>query len=68
LFAGPDGLDAYRRLAPMFSRLLTPGGIACIEIGASQADAVIAMLRAQGLAPSLHRDLAGRDRCITLAG
>jgi release factor glutamine methyltransferase len=68
LFAGPDGLDAYRRLAPMFARLISPGGIACVEIGASQADAVMTLFRAEGLVPSLRRDLAGRDRCITLAG
>lgn len=68
LFAGLDGLDAYRRLAPMFARLIAPGGIACVEIGASQAEAVMALFRAEGLAPSLLRDLAGRDRCITLPG
>ena len=64
LFAGADGLDAYRALAPMLSPLLAPGGIACIEIGATQAGAVRALLEAQGLRTRLHQDLAGRDRCI----
>ncbi len=34
LFAGREGLDAYRELAPQLPRLLDPGGLAAIEIGA----------------------------------
>jgi release factor glutamine methyltransferase len=64
LFAGPDGLDAYRMLAPMLRPLLAPGGLACVEIGATQAGAVRVLLEAQGLRTILHRDLGGRDRCI----
>lgn len=64
LFAGPDGLQEYRRLAPELSRLLLPGGIACIEIGAGQERAVSALLQAQGLAVSSRRDLAGIARCL----
>ena len=40
LFAGPDGLAAYQILAPQIARLLAPGGIACLELGAGQAEAV----------------------------
>jgi release factor glutamine methyltransferase len=65
LFAGADGLDAYRVLAPALPRLLAPSGVACIEIGATQAGAVRGLLDAQGLRTDLHRDLGGRDRCIT---
>ena len=65
LFAGADGLDAYRVIAPALPPLLAPGGIACVEIGATQAPAVRALLEAQGLATGLHRDLGGRDRCVT---
>jgi release factor glutamine methyltransferase len=65
LFAGTDGLDDYRRIAPALPRLLLPGGVACIEIGATQAAAVRAMLEAQGLKTNLHQDLGGRDRCVT---
>ena len=64
LFAGPDGLCEYRRLAPEIPRLLLPGGIACIEIGAGQEAAVKALLEAQGLAVSSRRDLAGITRCL----
>jgi release factor glutamine methyltransferase len=65
LFAGPDGLDAYRVLAPQIARLLAPGGIACIEVGAGQAEAVAAMLAEQGLRTGLRNDLAGIARCVT---
>lgn len=64
LFAGPDGLDDYRRLAPAIRRLLAPGGAAFLEIGHRQGDAVTALLAAQGFAVTLHRDLAGRARVL----
>jgi release factor glutamine methyltransferase len=64
LFAGADGLDDYRALAPLLPAQIAPGGIACIEIGASQAAAVSALLVAEGLAVRVRTDLAGRDRCI----
>jgi len=66
LFAGPDGLDAYRAIAPLLRNQLAPGGIACLEIGATQAAAVSRLLRAEGFAPGVHRDLAGRERCVTV--
>jgi release factor glutamine methyltransferase len=68
LFAGPEGLDAYRALIPQLPALLAPGGAALVEIGAAQADAVGAIARAAGLASCLHRDLAGRPRVLELAG
>ncbi|PTQ13500.1 protein-(glutamine-N5) methyltransferase, release factor-specific [Sphingomonas oleivorans] len=64
LFAGADGLDEYRRLAPEIGRLIETGGIACIEIGANQADAVVALIEEQGLSTEVRQDLAKRDRCI----
>lgn len=66
LFAGPDGLDDYRRLALQFPPLLAPGGIACVEIGATQAVAATALFEAEGLTVTLRQDLAGRDRCLVL--
>ena len=68
LFAGPDGLDDYRRLAPQIARLLAPGGLAAIEIGADQAGAVLALFAAAGLEGAVRRDLAGRDRAIIVRG
>ncbi len=64
LFAGTDGLDAYRVIARQLPGLIAPGGVACIEIGFDQAAAVAALLAAAGLRATLRRDLAGRDRCL----
>ena len=66
LFAGADGLDDYRVLATTIGGQLAAGGIACVEIGAGQADAAGALFAACGLAASVRRDLAGRDRCLVL--
>lgn len=66
LFAAADGLGEIRRIAPDLPRLLAPGGIACIEIGAGQADAASALFEAQGLAVARHRDLGGHIRCLAL--
>jgi release factor glutamine methyltransferase len=64
LFAGVDGLDDYRRIAPQLPGLLGQGGCAAIEIGHEQATAVCALLGEQGLEVAVRRDLAGLDRCI----
>lgn len=66
LFAGAEGLDEYRRLAPEIGRLIAPGGLAAIEIGHDQADAVAALLEAEGLKPRLARDLGGRPRAMLI--
>ena len=66
LFAGADGLAAYRVIATQLPRLIAPGGMAAIEIGATQAAAVTALLEAQGLSATLRGDLAGRDRCLVV--
>lgn len=64
LFAGADGLDDYRRIMPQLPGLLAPGGVAVIEIGHTQADAVLAL--AVGMTGTVAADLAGRDRCLVL--
>jgi release factor glutamine methyltransferase len=64
LFAGADGLDDYRRIAPDLPRLIAPGGMAAIEIGYDQKDSVSALLQAQGLNVAARCDLAGHDRCL----
>lgn len=64
LFGGPDGLDAYRVIVPDLPRLLIPGGVAVIEIGASQADAVTALVRATGMKADIRRDLGNRPRAV----
>jgi release factor glutamine methyltransferase len=65
LFAGDEGLDAYRTLAADLGRLLKSEAIACVEVGAGQADAVEDLLRRQRLeCRSRRQDLAGIDRCM----
>lgn len=66
LFAGADGLDDYRRLAPGFARLVAPGGLAAIELGAGQYSRVAALFEGQGFTISVRKDLAGHDRCLLL--
>jgi release factor glutamine methyltransferase len=67
LFAGPEGLDAYRILIPQLPRVLATGGIANVEIGWTQRAAVSALGEASGFAVTCRADLAGRDRCLVLA-
>ncbi|MCH8616752.1 peptide chain release factor N(5)-glutamine methyltransferase [Sphingomonas sp. SM33] len=66
LFAGKEGLDAYRELAPELPRLLNEGGLAAVEIGYDQAEAVTALLARDGLLAETAQDLAGRDRALLL--
>jgi release factor glutamine methyltransferase len=66
LFAGADGLDAYRTLMPRLPSLLRPGGRAHLEIGATQADLVIELAHRAGLGAEARHDLAGRPRCVTM--
>jgi release factor glutamine methyltransferase len=66
LFAGKEGLDSYRALAPQLPRLLNKGGLAVIEIGADQSKAVTKLLKRDGLQAKVAHDLAGRPRAILL--
>jgi release factor glutamine methyltransferase len=66
LFAGPDGLDCIRKLAPEFSRLLAPGGMVAVEIGHDQGTKAIEILKSGGLLGKVAQDLGGRDRAIVL--
>ena len=66
LFAGPEGLDDYRRIVPDLRRLLGPGGAAVLEIGWTQAAAVSALARSQGFAVTLYNDLGSRPRALLL--
>ena len=68
LFAGPEGLDEYRRLAPQMGKLLAPGGLAAIEIGFDQAQSATELFRAQGMAPHVATDFGGRVRTLLIRG
>lgn len=66
LYAGREGLDAYRALAPQMPRLLGKGGLAAIEIGYDQAEVVTELLAQDGLTGRVAHDLAGRPRALLL--
>ena len=66
LFAGKEGLDAYRALAPQLPRLLNKGGLAAVEIGHDQGQPVTALLAREGLKSRIAHDLAGRSRAVLL--
>jgi release factor glutamine methyltransferase len=67
LFAGTDGLSEYRRLAPDLPRLVAPGGLACLELGAGRLGAVAALFEGSGLTLSSRKDLRGVMRCLLLS-
>lgn len=66
LFAGVHGLDAYRALAPQLPKLLGRAGLAAVEIGPDQAEAVTALLARDGLKAAVANDLADRPRAVLL--
>ncbi len=66
LFAGVEGLDAYRQLAPELPRLLNQGGLAAVEIGHDQAAAVSPLFAREDLTVRVAQDLANRDRALLL--
>jgi release factor-specific protein-(glutamine-N5) methyltransferase len=67
LFAGVDGMDDYAVLIPQLPALLSPQGVAVVEIGWQQGAAVRALAEAAGLSARVHPDLAGRDRAVEIA-
>jgi len=65
LDGGPDGLDAYRALAVALPGHLAPGGLAILEIGAGQEEAVVALMSQEGLHHlDSRRDLGGHIRAL----
>ena len=63
LYAGPDGLAVYRRLAP--AARMAGARLAAFEVGQGQADAVGDLLIAAGFASvAVMQDLAGIDRVV----
>lgn len=64
LFAGPAGLDIYRRLAGDAPRVLRPGGWMMFELGYRQVDAVRALLDRRWGEIEVAADLAGLPRVL----
>jgi len=68
LVAGDDGLEAYRRIIPELARLLAEEGAAFLEIGGDSAAGALRLAEASGLgAVGVHRDVAGRPRCLAVS-
>lgn len=63
LDGGVDGLAAYRQILAALPRLLTPGGVAVLEIGIGQAGPVAALA---GVPVVFHADLAGIPRAVVV--
>lgn len=66
LFAGPEGLDDYRVIVPQLGKLLVEGGVAILEIGHTQAQAVAQIAQNCGFSVRIVPDLANRPRCVVL--
>jgi len=66
LFAGEEGLDAYRELAPQLAGLLNPRGLAAVEIGHDQAGAVTGLLARDSLSARVVNDFGNRPRAVLL--
>jgi release factor glutamine methyltransferase len=68
LDGGPDGLDAYRRIAAGTRQVLAEGGRLVLEIGAGQEAQVADIVCGAGLelddTGPVWRDLAGRARVV----
>ena len=66
LFAGTDGLAAYRVILADVARLLAPGGLLIFECGAEQAEDLAAMVSEAlpGAALVVFNDLKGLNRGV----
>lgn len=65
LAGGADGLDCYRVLVPQMVARLAPGGVAGVEVGQGQAEAVAALFCQSGLVVTgVECDLGGIARCV----
>jgi len=66
LFAGADGLADIRVIAAEASRWLVPGGMLVVEMGYTQADAVMQLfIDAQLTDVRVHNDTAGKPRFVS---
>jgi len=67
LFAGAEGLDAYRVIIPDLRRLLDANGVVILEIGEGQAGAITDLACEAGFAVSGRADLGGHVRALILS-
>jgi release factor glutamine methyltransferase len=68
LDGGPDGLEAYRRIARSAAGFMEPEAQVLVEIGAGQAPSIIAIFEAHGYAIVKKKaDLSGQIRVLSFA-
>lgn len=68
LFAGQDGLDAYRRLIPQAANVLAAGGLLAVEFGAGQREGLANLLLTGWQSVRFLDDLQGIPRvCLARA-
>jgi release factor glutamine methyltransferase len=65
LFAGDDGLAAYRRLIPQARRLLRPGGYIAMEIGFGLEQSVLDLFDDSWERLPTRADLQGIPRIVS---
>ena len=69
LDGGRDGLDAYRAIVAELPRVMASSGIAAMEVGEGQAEAVAGLIARSGLGRSrpvqAWPDLSGAGRCLS---
>jgi release factor glutamine methyltransferase len=67
LFAGPDGMSAYSRIAGQIAELLSGSGVAVFEAGRGQAAGIARLMTAQGLEViGIRDDSGGVARSVAL--
>ena len=66
LDGGASGLDAYRAILAELPHLLNAGGLAVLELGMGQADAVTALAEDLGFQATIRDDLGGIPRAMTI--
>lgn len=67
LTPGLSGLEAYQMIAAGFQPFLAPSGRVLLEVGPSQAAAVVQLFKGQGLdLVAIHKDFDGRERAVEL--
>ena len=68
LDGGEDGLDCYRQIVAQLPRVMQDDGLAVLEIGIHQQEALAGLAKAQGLrVAAVRNDLGGIPRAVVLA-
>ena len=65
LFAGRDGMEAYKKIIPNLTKFLNPNGLVVLETGASQSIQVKNLMNTVGFTDTkIAKDLSGKDRLV----